>query len=113
MPGPPLRPAREATFTMEPPPLSLRWGTPYLTPRKQDRGLTRMSRSHSDSSKSVIAPDRWAPALLTITSMPHRIGCRLHQRPHIFRLGHVGSYESSLTVLAPYVGDCLFGTLFV
>jgi hypothetical protein len=29
-----------------------------------------MSKSHSDSSNSVTAPERWAPALLTITSMP-------------------------------------------
>src|SRR5215218_402338 len=70
MPGPPLRPASEETFTMEPPPLSLRYGTPYLAPKKHDLGLTRISRSHSDSSKSVIAPERWAPALLTMMSIP-------------------------------------------
>src|SRR5215218_8548948 len=70
MPGPPFRPASEATFTITPPPRCRRYGTPYFAPRKQERGLTRISRSHSSSANSVTRPERWAPALLTMTSMP-------------------------------------------
>src|SRR4051794_25717381 len=70
MPGPPFKPASEAMLTIAPPPLSLKCGTPYFAPKKQDLGLTCMSRSQSDSSNSVTLPERCAPALLTMTSMP-------------------------------------------
>jgi hypothetical protein len=56
-------------------PLSLRYGTPYLAPKKQDLGLTRMRRSHSGSSKSVIAPERWAPAAIISEDWGERKAC--------------------------------------
>src|SRR5215212_12010049 len=112
MPGPPLRPASEETFTMEPPP-------PLPEMRHAVLG-TQEARTRVDAHEQVpfgfLKLGDGAGALSAgvvhyHVNAAHLLRRPLHQRLHVFSFGHVSLHEPGATALILDVRDRPLGVV--